>query len=31
MSTYVTRVPAVTFFLQVNVATGKREGLFLIF
>lgn len=31
MSTYVTRVPAVTFFLQVNVTTGKREGLFLIF
>lgn len=31
MSTYVTRVPAVTFFLSGDVATGEREGLFLIF
>lgn len=31
MSTYVTHVPAVTFFFQVNVTTGNARGLFLIF
>lgn len=31
MSTYVTHVPRSDVFFQVNVATGKREGLFLIF